>query len=213
MSSLKARICKGDCQLILASQSPRRRALLQQAGYQFRILPAPESLEADVERQLTQQQVPAPTAVSRLARLKADAVFTSLPATAPHAIVLAADTLAELDGALLGKPKDRNHARQMLRQLSDREHRVHTAICLRWNRGVHSKSGQTEGLATTRLRMDKLNKQQLDAYLETDLWRGKAGAFGYQDGWDWLHLIDGEPSNVVGLPLERLEQLLNDTAW
>jgi septum formation protein len=60
----------------------------------------------------------------------------------------------------------------------------------------------------TTLRMDSLTNKQLDDYLASGLWEGKAGAFGYQDGFDWLHVIEGSESNVVGLPMELLERML-----
>jgi septum formation protein len=63
-------------------------------------------------------------------------------------------------------------------------------------------------VAVTRLEMDNLSEQQLAEYLESGRWEGKAGAFGYQDGNDWLRILDGSPSNVVGLPMELLSKML-----
>ena len=93
--------------------------------------------------------------------------------------------------------------RRMLRLLSGREHEVLTGVVL-----IDCRSRkELPHLEVTRLRMDSLTEEDLASYLATNLWRGKAGAFGYQDGWDWLHVVEGSESNVVGLPIERLCEL------
>ena len=89
-------------------------------------------------------------------------------------------------------------------RLRGREHRVLSGICL-WDvpNGIPDLR-----VAVTRLRMDPINDAELEDYLATGKWSGKAGAFGYQDGWDWLHVIEGSESNVVGLPMELLAEML-----
>ena len=119
-------------------------------------------------------------------------------------IILAADTVAECDGFILGKPRDEAQARAMLQQLSGREHRVLTGVCL-WRLG---DSQPLVRVAVTRLRMDELSDQQLDEYLASGTWEGKAGSFGYQDRLGWVHIVDGSESNVVGLPMELLAEML-----
>lgn len=119
-------------------------------------------------------------------------------------IVLGCDTVAECLSQILGKPVDRAHAGEMLKLMSGRVHYVYSGICL-WHRPSDQKRVEVE---VTRLRMDNLSDEALAAYLETDQWVGKAGAFGYQDGLDWVHIEKGSESNVVGLPMERLEQML-----
>ena len=182
--------------LILASSSPRRRQLLADAGYEFTVIPPHESAEDD----------PAPgespeLLVARLARQKA----ADVAGRASRGLVLGCDTVAECDGAILGKPADREHARQMLEQLRGREHRVVSGLCL-WQQpaGRH----WTE-IDVTRLVMDPLSDADLAAYLDSGDWQGKAGAFGYQDGLDWVHILAGSESNVVGLPLELLERMIS----
>ena len=92
----------------------------------------------------------------------------------------------------------------MLKALSGREHRVLSGLCL-WQ----VPDGQPAvRVAVTTLRMDELTAEQLDQYLAGGQWEGKAGAFGYQDGIDWVHVIDGSESNVVGLPMELLAEML-----
>ena len=94
----------------------------------------------------------------------------------------------------------------MLELLSGHEHRVLSGLCL-WP--VPHAPPQVR-VATSVLRMDRLTPQQLDEYLCGGQWQGKAGAFGYQDGLGWVHLLTGSPSNVVGLPLELLAEMLRE---
>lgn len=180
--------------LILASNSPRRRELLKQAGYQFDVAPADDAVEAAVP--LTPNIRDYPLA---LALAKAHAVCERFPA----GVVLAADTIAICETEILGKPRDRRDAQRMLELLSGREHEVLTAVVL-----VDCRSQiELSHLETTRLQMDELSAADLQSYLDSGLWQGKAGAFGYQDGWDWLHVIAGSEANVVGLPVEQLPGL------
>ncbi len=180
--------------LILASNSPRRRELLTKAGYQFEVSPADEAVEAAVPMTPDVRDYPVVLALA-----KARAVCSRFS----MGVVLAADTIAICDSEILGKPRDRSDARRMLELLSGREHDVLTAVVL------VDCSSRTElsHLETTRLQMDELSDADLHRYLDSGLWQGKAGAFGYQDGWDWLHVIEGSEANVVGLPVERLPGL------
>ena len=186
--------------LVLASGSPRRAELLQAAGYRFRVeLPA-----AGAEDEAAAGESAAEV-VGRLAFQKAADVAARLAHEQAAALVLAADTLACCDGELLGKPQDREHAERMLRRLSGRRHQVLTGICL-W----HVPSGrQITDVVQTELEMTTLAEPTLQGYLDSLRWQGKAGAFGYQDGNDWLRVVGGgSESNVVGLPMERLAELL-----
>lgn len=181
--------------LILASSSPRRRQLLAAAGYEFTVVPPHESAECGV----CSRETP-PELVARLAFQKA----ADVAGRADRGIVIGCDTVAECQGQILGKPANREHARQMLDLLRGREHHVYSGLCL-WQRPGDQHFVEVE---VTRLVMDPISDEQLDAYLATGDWEGKAGAFGYQDGLDWVHILEGSESNVVGLPLERLEQML-----
>ena len=181
--------------LILASRSPRRRELLVEAGYEFEVIPADDFVECGV----CSRQSPAEL-VARLAYEKAADVGRRIG----RGLILGCDTVAECDGEILGKPPDIAIARRMLETLSGREHRVLSGICL-WN---YPDGTPDTRVAVTRLRMDKLSRQQLDDYLESYQWEGKAGAFGYQDQLGWVHVIEGSESNVVGLPLELLAEMM-----
>jgi septum formation protein len=192
--------------LILASGSPQRHKLLADAGYCFEVI-VPQIVE---EQGACSGCGPAEL-VSSLALKKAAAVVQGEPlqglaarqADGPLTVV-GCDTVAECGGKILGKPKNAEQARRMLERLSGQRHRVYSGLCL-WPlaTGVPARR-----VAVTHLQMDRLGKAEIDAYLQTDAWRGKAGAFGYQDGPDWLHLEQGSESNVVGLPLELLAEML-----
>jgi septum formation protein len=186
-------------QLILASSSPRRRQLLQQANYNFQVIVPSDSAECGI----CSSETP-PELVARLAYQKAEDVAKRFAS----GLVIGCDTVAECLGQILGKPKSREHACEMLSLLRGREHRVYSGLCL-WQRPKDQVSVQVE---VTRLVMDPITDAQLDAYLDTDQWEGKAGAFGYQDGLDWVHILEGSESNVVGLPLELLERMLAQMA-
>jgi septum formation protein len=190
--------------LILASGSPRRRQLLEEAGYQFEVVVP----EVDVECGLCSETGPAGL-VTELAYRKAAAVRGKL---AKHgeasAIIVAADTVAECDGLILGKPRDVADARAMLRQLGGRPHRVLTGLCV-W---PLDRPAPEVRVAMTQLRMDQLSDTQIDDYLSSGHWEGKAGAFGYQDRLGWVHIESGSASNVVGLPMELLAEMLASVA-
>jgi septum formation protein len=179
--------------LILASQSPRRRALLTEWGYSFEVMP-PLAEEGGA----CSGESPADY-VRRLAQDKARDVVTRVES----GIVVGCDTVAECQGQILGKPLDEEHARRMLELLSGREHRVFSGLCV-WRVGRAPRVG----LACTRLQMDRLTPAQLDEYLASGQWEGKAGAFGYQDRLGWVHVTEGSESNVVGLPMELLRAML-----
>jgi len=181
--------------LILASSSPRRRQLLTEAGYSFTVIPPHESAECGI----CSRETP-PELVARLAFQKARDVALHVD----RGLVIGCDTVAECNGQILGKPASLVHARQMLELLRGREHRVYSGVCL-WQRPGDVRRTEVD---TTTLIMDAISDAELDAYLATGGWEGKAGAFGYQDGLDWVHITEGSESNVVGLPMELLGRML-----
>jgi len=183
--------------MILASASPRRRELLAEAGYDFIVRPPHESAEGGQRDGESPLEL-----VARLARQKA----ADVAGRCVSGLVLGCDTVVECGGQVLGKPQDRAHARQMLERLRGHEHHVVSGLCL-W--GVPGDRHRVK-VAATRLVMTPISDQQLEGYLDTGDWRGKAGAFGYQDGHDWLQILEGSESNVVGLPLELLDEMLRE---
>ncbi len=184
-----------DMKLVLASQSPRRRELLQLAGYLFEVMPPRDGAECgSVTRESTQELV------ARLAYQKA----ADVAGRCGQAIVIGCDTVAECDGQILGKPTDRNHARQMLKLLSGRTHHVYSGLCL-WRNPDMKTLVKVEA---TKLQMYELSDKKLEKHLESDRWQGKAGAFGFQDGLEWVKIVVGSESNVVGLPMELFAKML-----
>ncbi|HRF58608.1 MAG TPA: Maf family protein [Fimbriimonadaceae bacterium] len=183
--------------VVLASASPRRQELLRRFVPEFEVVPA--HLDEDA---LTCED-PAQTAC-RLAREKALAVFESHP----DSLVIAGDTVVALpqpDGSFvqLSKPIDASDAIRMLSILSGRSHWVITGLALRWPAGFSCEAEQTQVF------FRKLDPAEVEAYVETGEPMDKAGGYGIQAGASpFIDRIEGSWSNVVGLPLERLEEAL-----
>ncbi len=183
--------------LVLASQSPRRRMLLEENGFELEVIAPHDSVEKGVCSKCSPEEL-----VIESAFVKARAIASQVES----GIVLAADTVAECRAEILGKPVDRDHAEKMLRLMSGNAHQVLTGVCL-WHRPSDKYLVKME---QTILKMDELSDEQLEVILESDNWIGKAGAFGYQDGLDWVHVQAGLESNVVGLPVERLDAWIEE---
>ena len=185
--------------LILASASPRRRELLAQAGFEFRVHPAhiPEDPLPGEE----------PVAyVTRLAREKAQAVFARLtggPAADGDLTVLGADTTVTLDNHILGKPDDADDAARMLRLLSGRSHRVVTGVAL------VTQSSTEIAAEVTAVQFLTLSESEIESYIATGEPMDKAGAYAIQGrAARWIPRIEGCYFNVVGLPLALVSSLL-----
>lgn len=175
--------------LILASSSPRRRALLLEAGYTLEIVP-PEVPEAPAPG-----ESPA-SYVVRNARAKAEWVARRRPAET--GLILGADTVVVQDGMILEKPSGPEEARAMLRRLAGRGHDVWTGVCLIGRR-------TTAFAERTAVFFRPLGDDQIDAYIATGEPLDKAGAYAIQGlAGAWIDRIEGSYTNVVGLPLERL---------
>ena len=180
--------------IILASASPRRSDLLAQMGYEFEVIPA------DVDETVQSGADPADEAV-RLAVAKAEGVTGRVS----PAVVIGADTLCALDGQILGKPRDRGHAAEMLRRLSGTRHHVITGICV-LNTETGRRVAETVSTAVT---MRPMTDEQIREYVDSGEADGKAGAYAIQETADRYVLnIEGSFDNVVGLPTERLAEIL-----
>jgi septum formation protein len=181
--------------LVLASQSPRRKELLEVLGVPFTVI-APQVNETPLPGER-----PDAYAV-RVARQKGLAVA----AQHPDARVLASDTVVTIDGEILGKPRDKEDAVRMLAKLSGREHEVLTAVCL-----VDPVQQKThEGLDRTRVWFRPMSRAQILDYLERESVLDKAGAYAIQ-GFASVYIpkIEGSYSNVMGLPLALVWDLLS----
>ncbi len=181
-----------DVEILLASASPRRRDLLQGLGWRFEICPA------SVDESLIAGESPE-QAVLRLAQAKAQAMAPRFP----RHLVIASDTVVALDGRVYGKPRSDQEALAMLKALSGRVHRVHSGLWLIWQ-------GQGLGaVETTKVCFRRLSEEDLKAYVATGEHRGKAGAYAIQGlGALMVQSIEGDYSNVVGLPLALLGSLM-----
>ena len=179
--------------LILASASPRRQELLREAGIAYEVHPAHIN-EAQHAGELSLDYA------RRLAREKAETVAVRYPQRS----VLGADTIVIVDQEILGKPRDRADAMRMLRLLSGRGHSVTTAVCL------ILPSGETETRAsTTQVYFRPLAEPEIEHYVAGGEPMDKAGAYAIQGGASrWTDRIEGEYSNVVGLPLSLVTEML-----
>jgi septum formation protein len=182
--------------LILASQSPRRRYLLEQAGLRFSVIPS--SVDEDAI-ELTE-----PAAyVKTLAQAKAEAVAREYP----ESWVIGADTVVTIDSAILGKPGDPEEARRMLEQLGGQSHDVYTgyAIVCKERRLTVTKAIRTD------VKFKELNAKEIEWYIQTGEPFDKAGAYAIQGmGTFLVRRINGSYTNVVGLPVcEVIEDLLS----
>lgn len=187
---------------MLASRSPRRQELARAEGWRVTVVVPDEEVEAGAPPRRHDESLE--DYVVRLARAKAHAVAGMLPLPGAEAPVLACDTLSEVDGTQLGKPTDREDARRMLQALSGRPHRVVTGVCLL----PHPAGEPVCDTAESVLEMAPLDDDFLEWYLDSGMWIGKAGACGFQDERLPLKLVSGSPSNVVGLPLELVRDML-----
>lgn len=182
--------------MILASQSPRRIELMREAGFDIRVHPA------DIDESPRPHEDPLEL-VRRLARMKAEAV---VPEAETGELVLAADTIVTIDGTVLGKPRDAEDARRMLRLLSGRTHRVATGVCLA--RTATDVQGELSDsfVAVTDVTFYPLSDDEIDRYVRTGEPLDKAGAYGIQGAGGRLlvHSIAGDYYNVVGLPVAEV---------
>lgn len=180
--------------LILASASPRRAALLRQAGFEFRIVIAKVS-----------ETHPDHLSPSESARYNARRKALSVALRHPHCLVLGADTVVSLDRTILGKPGSIAEARSMLAQLAGKPHLVITGVCM-----IHIESGREVCLAdVTRVYFRPLTPAQIHGYLERIDPLDKAGAYAIQEHGDLVvDSIEGSFTNVVGLPMERVLETL-----
>jgi septum formation protein len=190
----------GRLKLVLASGSPRRLALLNQAGIE------PDALRpADVDETPKRGELPRACA-NRLARAKADAALAALKLddNLRGAFILAADTVVAVGRRILPKAELADEAAQCLRLLSGRNHRVYTAICL-----VTPNEAFRQRLVETRVRFKRLSEDDLRGYIASDEWRGKAGGYAIQGiAGSFAVKMVGSYTNVVGLPLYETVTLL-----
>ncbi|MCB1414145.1 MAG: Maf-like protein [Xanthobacteraceae bacterium] len=190
----------GRPKLVLASASPRRLALLNQAGIE------PDALQpADVDETPSRGELPRACA-TRLARAKAEAALAAVKVNdnLRGAFVVAADTVVAVGRRILPKAELADEASQCLRLLSGRNHRVYTAVCM-----VTPNEAFRQRLVETRVRFKRLTEDDIRGYLESGEWRGKAGGYAVQGiAGSFVVKLVGSYTNVVGLPLYETVSLL-----
>ena len=177
--------------VILASGSPRRRELMAGLGvnYEVRILPDVDESYPDT---LQGEEIPL-----YIAKEKADAY---IPMMQPDELIITADTIVWLDGEVLGKPRDREDALQMLRTMSGRTHEVFTGVCITTTDWQRSFTAQTE------VRFATLSEEEIAYYVDNFQPMDKAGAYGVQEwiGFIGVENISGSYYNIMGLPVQRI---------
>ena len=185
-------------QFILASASPRRRDLLRKAGYCFEIVPSGiDDSKYDVNGISSEEH----TKILALAKAKDVAVRL------PNTLVMGSDTVVDLDDEIIGKPDDVNHAEEIIRKLFSKPHRVITGLAL----VCIEKNIEIVEADTTVVYPRQLTEAQITDHIQNGQWEGKAGAYGIQEtGDEFVDHIDGSFTNVMGLPMELTQRLLED---
>lgn len=181
--------------VILASNSPRRQQLLADMGIKFEVKVVP--VDESYPQNMNVLEVP-----MYLAKKKAQVVASD----EPEALVIGADTVVILDHAILGKPQSTRQATEFLRRLSGQQHQVVTGVCLQYRDNISLFQD------TTQVTFITLSPSDIDYYIETCQPLDKAGAYGIQEwiGMVGVSSIEGSYFNVVGLPVHRVYQELND---
>jgi septum formation protein len=183
--------------LILASGSPRRKQLLAEAGYKFRVVPS------SVDEGIFPCEGIAPIEYAKqLALAKANDVAERFP----ECLVIGADTVVDFDGRIIGKPADAKDAEKITRMLFSRSHKVITGVA------IVCKARRVEIVEadTTVVFPKPLTDAQIAEHIASGIWRDKAGAYAIQEHSDpFVDHIEGSLTNVMGLPMELLERILS----
>jgi septum formation protein len=187
-------------QIILASASPRRRQLLAEAGYKFKVVPS----DID-ESAFPITGVSASEHAKRLALAKAKDIAKKFP----DYLVISADTVVDFNGEIIGKPADAKEAEQITKKLFSAPHKVITGVAI-----VRLKDGtELSETDTTTVYPKKLTAEQIAKHIKGDSWQGKAGAYAIKEkGDEFVERIEGSLTNVMGLPIELLQRLLKRLA-
>lgn len=181
-------------QIILASQSPRRKELLARLVENFEILPA------DVDESIATGDVPAEY-VMKMAQAKG----AKIAANHQDALVIACDTIVEQEGKILGKPQNKQEAFEMLTSLSGSAHQVHTAVFMQQNQQIR------QALVSATVEFFGLTNLEIEDYLASGEYKDKAGAYGIQGGGGiFVKKIIGDYYAIVGLPIGVVHQMLKE---
>lgn len=180
-------------QIILASSSPRRKELLENAGIDFIV-------DASSIDEKMDETLPLLNRLKQLAKDKATPIHNKYP----QDIVIGADTIVYYDSIVIGKPKDENDARRILNMLSQHKHTVYTAVAIYIKDKLYSFVDQTDVYFCN-------VSDMLDEYIQSQEWQGKAGAYAIQGKADcFVDHIDGDINTVIGLPIEKVIHILKE---
>lgn len=184
-----------DQYLILASKSPRRKEMLQDLGFQLKVV------NSDVQESFDQNNLTIEDKVISIANKKANAVVSKLRPSLSREIVLAADTVVCLGNEILGKPKNRKEAFEILEKLSGKKHTVITATVIL----DYIVDKEFKIASKTDVYFKQLDKEMINAYLDQNHYMDKAGAYGIQNQGEWLvERIKGDYFNVMGLAVRTV---------
>ena len=178
--------------LILASNSPRRKEILKNNGFEFEVIPS------NVDETPLINSSPEGY-VKHLAELKATDVYLK-----HKNVVIGADTIVVFNDKILGKPKDALDAFNTLKNLSNNTHVVLTGYC------IISPNKKVIGVDKTYVTFNNLSDELINSYVDKKLCFDKAGSYGIQDGFPLVHSIKGDYDNVVGLPIKKIKRILKD---
>lgn len=178
--------------IILASQSPRRKELLAICGYDFECIPSDIDESINEENDIKDE-------IQQVAKRKAEAIFNDHK----DAIVIGSDTVVVLNGEILGKPKDREDAKRMLRELSNNKHEVITGLCI-----VSDKETYIDYTISDVI-FGELSEEEIEEYVSSGECDDKAGAYAIQgEGAKFIKHIDGDYYSIMGFPLNKVYSYL-----
>jgi septum formation protein len=183
---------------ILASESPRRKLLLETAGYSFNVIPS----------SVDETEIATGSGDSiEHAKILALAKAADVAQKYPDRFVFGADTIVDCDGQIIGKPKDAEDAERITRMLFSKSHKVITAVALL---NIERAVEIVEAVVTI-VYPRKLTEEQIAGHIKGGNWHGKAGAYGIQEtGDEFVERIEGSFTNVIGLPMELMEKLIKE---
>ena len=180
--------------LILASKSPRRKEILAQAGYEFEIVVS--NVDENVEEEKAEDKVLA------IAKKKGLDIYSKIN-QAEDSVILSADTIVVLDNIILGKPKDKEDARNMISLLNGKTHQVYTAVYIK------GKNIEYQFLEKTDVDIVPMNKEEIEEYINTKEPYDKAGSYAIQGIFSkYISAINGDYYNVMGLPICKVNSIL-----
>ena len=189
---------------ILASASPRRIELFKEISKNFTVLPA--DVDERIEKLFDKKELDSllnsspQSIVMELAKIKAMAIASNHP----NSLVVGADTGVFLDGKMLGKPVDKEDAIRLLKMLSGKTHHVITGFCIMY------KDKIITDFENTIVVFENLDDFAIDRYIKSSLYKGKAGAYGIQDGYGLVKEYIGDLNNVIGFPTEKIKKRIKE---